>query len=499
MVIELDGKLARLLRRIAALAVLAAVLGLYCYPAKAELIDSIRLPDSFGGIEKDEGQNNLLGPVPATNAWARENHKPLGVHLDNYSLTRDQVEAAQQTGCGLVRLAVPMEHFLEPEESDWAVLDQVISRLSRAGLEVLPVLTAKSPIIEFYTPFCESFAQRYAKTLRYYQLLDNVNYSIGLSSQQYADLVSQSRAAILRADADALIVCGGIRGVDLTYLDLLEAQGAMRTIDILAFNLYPTEQGIESYSFRRREHSLPYMEQAVAWADQRGKAVWVTQFGVSTSYTEAGVDQTTQAAMYTRGALYLGWLGAERVIFASIQDTDPKYEVPSMCCGLIDVAGQPKASFYTLQSLNHAVSGAYHVVPGFQVSAWLYQRPDATDMLMAAELMDIPEAGALTEFRVFGIAVYGFWFYAPAAEEYRMIYWLGRDTAYPTLVTLNLMDRGLTPEQRYILLGEQPGPVEYQFGMNSAFLPYLPVGQIPGVLHFKVNEYGRPGKSSPGS
>ncbi len=32
---------------------------------------------------------------------------------------------------GLVRLPIPMEAFLEDADSDWAALDQVVSRLSR--------------------------------------------------------------------------------------------------------------------------------------------------------------------------------------------------------------------------------------------------------------------------------------------------------------------------------------------------------------------------------
>ena len=461
--------------------------------ARAELIDSLKLGNEFPDIDSYESTGNLIDPPPINDAWAAPNHHPLGVFLDNYSLTREQVEAAQQTGCGLVRLAVPMEHFLEPEEADWATLDQVISRLARAGLEVLPVLTANSPIEEFYVPFCREFATRYGPSIQYYQLLDNINYAIGLSSQAYTDLVLPTRIAIQQADPGALIVCGGIRGVDLTYLQLLEAQGATRNIDVFAFNLFPTEQGLEGYSYLRSEHSLPYMEQAMAWLRQRGKQAWVTSYGVSTCYNQNGVDQVTQAAMYARGSLYLGWIGVDRIIFAAIQDTDPTYAVPAQCCGLLDVTGRPKASYYTMQALNHAIAGAYHISPEFGLMGWLYQRPDAADMLMAAELMDVPGGDAITQFKVSNIPIYSFWFYAPQEQEYRLVYWLNSEGTYPTLLTLNVVHLGLTPDQRYILLNQAPQPVEFQFSGNSAYIPYVPIGRIPGVIHFKVNEHGRPG------
>ena len=461
-------------------------------PVHAELIDSIKVGDHFPSLEGYKSSGNLLLPPPVNDAWARPGHHPLGVYLDNYSLTREQVEAAQQTGCGLVRLAVPMEHFLDSEEADWAVLDQVISRLNRAGLEVLPVLTAKTPVKEFYVPFCQQFATRYGPSIQYYQLLDNINYAIGLSSQSYTDLVLPVRTAILQADPDALIVSGGIRGVDLTYLQLLEAQGALRTIDIFAFNLFPTEQGVEGYSYQRTEHSLPYMEQALSWLRARGKEAWVTSFGVSTCFNANGVDQLTQAAVYARGSLYLGWIGVDRIIFAAIQDTDPDYTIPALCCGLLDVTGRPKASYFTLQALNHSIAGAYHVSPPFKLIGWMYQRPDAADMLIAAELMDVPGGDPITEFRVRNVPVYSFWFYAPELEEYRLVYWINSEAKHPTLITFNLMHLGLTPDNRYILLNQAPQPVEFQFSGNSAYIPYLPVGQIPGVVQFKVNEHGRP-------
>jgi hypothetical protein len=477
-----------------ALAVCACCALLLAWPlvVRAELIDSLKISDQFPDIQGYDLNSNLLDPPPVNDAWATPGYHPLGVFLDNYSLTREQVEAAKQTGCGLVRLAVPMEHFLEQDEQDWAVLDQVISRLSRAGLEVLPVLTANSPIEEFYVPFCQQFATRYGSSIKYYQLLDNINYTINLSSKAYADLVLPARTAIKQVDPDAVIVCGGIRGVDLTYLQLLEAQGALHSIDVFAFNLFPTEQGLEGYSYLRREHSLPYMEQAVAWLRARGKEAWVTSYGVSTCYNQNGVDQVTQAAMYARGSLYLGWIGVGHIIFAAIQDTDPDYAVPTQCCGLLDVTGRPKASYFTLQALNHAVNGAYHIQPSFDALCWLYQRPEAADIVEAAGQADVPGTDGLVQFKVRGIPIYTFWFYAPQEQEYRLVYWMDSEGTYPTLMTLNVVHLGLTPVQRYILLNQAPQPVDFEFSGNSAYIPYIPAGRVPGVIHFKVNEHGRP-------
>ncbi|MCH7472149.1 hypothetical protein IIA79_04265 [bacterium] len=499
-----QGSPLRALRLVAAL--LGASLVLHG-GASAEPLGSIKLPEVIPPVSTDNLFPSLLEPLPHGGSWAAEGHRPLGVHLDNYNLTQTQIEAAQRTGCRLVRLAIPMERFLAEAEPDWAVLDQVVSRLERAGLEVLPVLTARVAIPEFYREFCSAVASRYCETFTYYQLLDNINYKIGLDSRGYADLLASVRTAIVLADADAVIVSGGIRGADLTYLEMLLQQGALNSLDVLAFNLYPPRDGVErAPSALRPEHSLPYMQDVILWAKQQGKRVWVTSLGVSTDYTWVGVDQVAQASIYARSALYLGWMGVERIIFAAIQDSDPDYRIPSRCCGLLDVFGTPKASFYALQALNRSVEGAYHVVPPFLFQGHTYNKPSAADLLAATEqlvermrgteLLNASDMDALPEFRIHELTIYAFWFFAPSEQEYRLIYWLEADQAYPTLVTLligAMGDFALRPIERYFLLDNAPSPVNHGFAKNMIFLPYQPVDTIPGVIRFKVQGNGSSG------
>ena len=418
-------------------------------------------------------------------------HRPIGVHLNNYDLTLEQIDAAQSTGCGLVRLAIPMEHFLEGADEDWALLDQVVSRLSRAGMQVLPVLQANTPVPEFYVGFCSKVATRYAGTFSYYQLLDDINYKLNIQSRQYADLLSQTRTAIVLADADARIVCGGIRGVDLTYLEMLEEHYALKNIDVIAINLFPPPGGVEGYSRgNMAEHCLPYMEQVMDWAAARGKPVWVTSLGVSTAYSWVGVDQPTQAAMYSRAVLYLGWLGVERVILSSIQDSDPEYKVPFRCCGLLDVQGSPKASFFALRGLTESLRGCYHIQPPFLYQGFTFQSPDAADLYI--EGWDTEAGGdEVAEFQVYGLNVYGFWFYEPAQQQYRFVYWLADDTKFDVLITLNVGHIGLDPLGSFGLLDQGVSPVQFAHAQNMVYMPYLSVSTIPAVLSFNINGNGR--------
>ncbi|GEM_PF-4694742 len=475
---------------------LAAVL-LGAPAARAEPVGTIRVPESVPSLETPEVSPPLLAPAPFNGAWAKPDHHPLGVHLDNYNLTREQIEAAASTGCRLVRVAIPMEHFLAEAEPDWAVLDQVVSRLKRAGFEIMPVLTARVPVVEFYVAFCEAVATRYGATFTHYQLLDNINYSIGLSSQSYTDLVSLARTAIVLADSDARIVSGGIRGADLTYLEMLESQGALRSLDVIALSLFPPKGAIERTSDApMSEHSLPYAADVVSWAAQRRMHVWVTSFGVSTCYNWVGVDQAEQAAMYARGALYLGWLGVERIIFASIQDSDPSGQRPAQCCGLLDISGAPKASYYALRTLNEAIKGCYHITPPFRFQGYTFQQPEADDLWVYSQGgFDpvSPDPDPLAQFQVHNLSIFGFWFYEPESEEYLLIYWLGEDPRFETLLTLNVGHIGLTPLARFILLDNAPSPVQYFPAQNFLYLPYQPVDTIPGVIRFEVNEHGRAG------
>lgn len=462
--------------------------------AAAQLLESLEVPDNAPDLPENPLAAPLLDPQPVNGSWAVPGHHPLGISLDNYDLTREQIEAAQRTGCRLVRLFIPMEHFLIEAAPDWSVLDQVVSRLERAGFEVMPVLNADSPVPQFYREFCAAVATRYANAFKYYQILDNINYKIGIDSKTYTDLVTQARFAITMADPDAIIVSGGIRGADLTYLDMLRNQGAMSALDVLAFSLWPPKDGIEAAnSAIRREHCLRYMEDVVAWAQANGKSVWVTSLGVSTSYNWVGVDQPEQASIYARSALYLGWMGVDRIIFSAIQDSDPSYQNPALCCGVLDASGAPKASFYALQALNRAVDGAYHVSAPFLFQGFVFERPEVEDLNISPDTTVTDTGDQYAEFQVHNTPVYGFWFYARAAKEYRFIYWMGKTLPYPALITLNIFHIGLTPVDRYILLDNAPSPVDFQYAQNCLYMPYQPLDEVPGVIRFEVNDHGRTG------
>lgn len=477
-----------------ALALLLALLG-GAAPAWAGRIDSLELPEGIASLPPGKKDVNLLNPQPWVGSWAQPGHKPLGVNFNNYDLTQAQIDAAKATGCGMVRIELPMERFISQAEPDWSVLDMVVSRLGRAGLEVVPVLTAKSVVPQFFRDFCSSVAGRYGKTFKYYQILDNVNVLPGLYAKDYAELLLKAKLAITLADPDAVIVTGGIRGADMVFLNMLEAQGALKCFDIVAFDIYPPFDGIESYAQgQRMDHCIPYFSDVCEWASTRGKKVWVTSFGVSTALGEAGVDQIDQASAYARGALWLGWYGVERIFFAAIQDTDPTYSRPALCCGLLDVSGRPKASYRALTRLNKTVSNAYHVNVRqlFPARGAIYQVPDAAELLSRPH-EDQPDFDPYAEYMLHGVKVYGFWFYAPDQQEYRLVYWLERDLVYDVMVSIGLGNDELVPLEATLLLDDHPTEIESSSVWDMTKVSYVPISTLPGIMRFKVRQDDKTG------
>ncbi|HEV2132516.1 MAG TPA: hypothetical protein VGR27_15485 [Longimicrobiaceae bacterium] len=126
----------------------------------------------------------------------------------------------------------------------------------------------------------------------------------------YASLVRQSAAAIREAGCELPLVLGGISPIDPHFLRLLDAQGVLEAVDVLAvhgfpfdWNLWPVEEWPERLELLRAEF---------------GKPVWITETGVSSFASER------MAAWGLRHAREL--LQQERVYWYTLLDLDPARE-----------------------------------------------------------------------------------------------------------------------------------------------------------------------------
>jgi hypothetical protein len=103
--------------------------------------------------------------------------------------------------------------------------------------------------------------------------------------------------------------------------------------------------------------------------------------------------------------------------------------------------------------------------------------------------------GPLHPFRTHGVDVFSYWFYAPAAREYRLVYWLTGEQPYPALLTLTcenarlvpLADH-LTPAAAYNMLDAFSQKPEFAAARNLLILPYLALDTVPCVISFKASE-----------
>jgi hypothetical protein len=481
-----------LLTTVRGLAFVATVLLLSCTAsARAQSVGRITLPDTVPDLPP-EPAIDLRQPPAAPGVRIGDGQRPLGVHVELAEVDEQLVEQVLASGLGAVRLGIPYPQFSgPPAEVDWQPLELAVARFEITGIRTLPVITADDPEPEAFGQFCGELARRFGRPFDAYQILDNINIALDVTSNDYARLLAHARTEISLNDPGAYIVSGGIRGNDLVYLRMLAEADALRHLDAIALNLYPTQGAIEqTHSGTLGNHSLPMTAEVVEWAQQHGLAVWVTSFGISTAYNWLGVDQAVQAAQYSRGALYLGWLGVERIIYAQLHDTDPDYRIPGRCMGLIDTSGNGKASFYGLASLAAILNGAYHIRAPFSYEGSTYQLPEADDLWIAAEdgfREALPTSDdPIGKFQIRNLPVFAYWLYAPEADEYRMVYWVASQPRYPLLLSLRINTTGLAPVERFILLDNAPARVEHEHAQNFLYIPYQPVSYLPGVIRFEV-------------
>jgi hypothetical protein len=161
------------------------------------------------------------------------------------------------------------------------------------------------------------------------------------------------------------------------------------------------------------------------------------------------------------------------------------------------------------------VTGAYHAQVPFNFSGQTYQRPAEADIHSARQEQieasrriftgeayleeAYAEANPLDTFRTHDVEVFSYWFYAPATNEYRLIYWLTREQTYPSLITL-VCENGrllpfadhLAPENAFQMLdGSQEKPA-FAAAKNMVILYYLTLDTVPSVVSFKAIDTPKP-------
>ncbi|MFP5319125.1 MAG: cellulase family glycosylhydrolase [Acidimicrobiia bacterium] len=159
-----------------------------------------------------------------------------------------------------------------------------------------------------YADFVRQMVLRYkALGVRAYQIWNEPNHSHfwpqGISAVEYAGVLSRAHNAVKLADPTATVVMGGLSMSDWAYLERLYASGARGTFDVAAVHPYtgavdPTLCWTQAGTTRKAREAFCGIEEInrtmTAYGDGT-KAVWLTEFGWTTSTGEWGVSELTQA------------------------------------------------------------------------------------------------------------------------------------------------------------------------------------------------------------
>ncbi len=287
-------------------------------------------------------QGTVAG-FPPPILWSGEPRVGLNVYLFGQDPQARRADLAQIRALGVSRIRVFFPwSAIEPQRGrlEWSEADAVMADIRVAGLEPMVALgdspswaaRRPGPMAPPLDPadfarFAGAFAARYGRWVRFYQIWDEPNLTIGWGGglpdpPAYAALLQQAAAAIRQADPDAVIVLAGLAPTveegpwniaDWLFLERLYQLGARDSFDIVAAKPYGFDSGPddrrvdpERLNFSR---AILLREVMVRYGDE-GKPVWASHWGwnalppgwAGRPSIWGQVDEATQAR-YTRAAI----------------------------------------------------------------------------------------------------------------------------------------------------------------------------------------------------
>lgn len=342
-------------------------------------------------------------PIP----WSGEPRVGLNIPLFGQSPEIRQRDLAQIRAFGISRIRAffPWSR-IEPERGrlDWEEVDAVMADVQAAGLELVVVLgdspswaaRRSGPMAPPLDPmdfarFAGAFAARYGRQVRFYQIWDEPNLTIGWGGgipdpKAYATLLQQAATAIRQADPDAVIVLAGLAPTveqgpwnlaDWLFLERLYQLGARDFFDIVAvkpygFNTGPDDRRVDPdvLNFSR---AILLREVMMRYGDE-GKPVWASHWGWNalppgwTGHPSiwGQVDEATQAR-YIREAVERvrrewPWMGT---MFLETWRPDAPPDDPRWGFAVVDPFGRLRPAAEALQ----AAARSAPFTPGYYPAA----------------------------------------------------------------------------------------------------------------------------------
>ena len=329
--------------------------------------DDIRLRDSTETFHAD-AMADAEPPPPESLELAPR----LGVciHLlrDDHSL-----DLARDAGFKFVRMDMLWANVERGGRYRFFAYDALLRALDARGMGVLWILdyghpdhggsTPRTPQdIAAFAHFAEAVATHFKGRNVRYEIWNEPDISRFWTpvpnSSEYAALLREAVAAILRVDPAAKVSSGGVSRFDEEFLG--------RTLDpSLASGL--TAIGIHPYPKAGPETIAPQIESLRHWAARAlGERIeiWDTEWGYSSAdepedapsngHTEAGRGR--QAALAVREILSVWLLGFPLAAWYDLRDNGPEPANPEHNFGLLDATGNEKPAMKAIRALMGVVS-----------------------------------------------------------------------------------------------------------------------------------------------
>ncbi|MCD6283306.1 hypothetical protein J7J84_06875 [bacterium] len=445
---------------------LLACILMLAQPAVRTLADetggSIELPGYFPPMEDRFDPDAPFAIQPANPDLVQgPDYQPLGLNLQRELLSPEMLRDADSFGFSCYRLTVKQADFADPGSPNLFVLADIVKRIRNMDCDVLLTLDSAGLDIDAYMGFFAAVDAAVGGMVRYYQVLDNINRHLGVSSYTYHELIKRVREYRDETEGGFEIVCGGVQGVDREFIaDLVDAYVFDR-VDAISFNLYPDPAHME-FAAPPQEitpHSL--YDAVVTFSNLRrfGKPFFVTSLGVSNAYAPLGVSQLDQASMVARSILYLLNGGASRIFLHSFTDTDQNYLNPLQCMGLYACDGTAKPVAGVVRHLSQILRGSYPFTPYY-----LFQMSN-----------NFPAARD---------PVYVQHFYHPSDRATYFIYWTSAMKMLDRTTNLALYRTDLRPVALLNLLTGENAPPGHNSAGNLTLFAGLPLSHVPTAIKF---------------
>lgn len=315
----------------------------------------------FDDVQLVDAAATVINPAtaPATPAAVTKLNASLGVEITHADATATGLNLVQTLGFARVRT----EMFWADVETaagvyDFSWYDQLVASLKTRGVSTHFILCYGNPLytgngwfsppltsgaIAAFGNFAQAAAAHYAGQGVRFEVWNEPDIAGFWNPPDPAMYSALSRVAIARVhlgDPSALVVTGGLAGIDLAFLDAILADGGATGANGIGLHPYRLEnpEGLASDLLGFRGH-------IAAGSAGAPPPVWSTEAGYSSAWYGDGslaANRITQAKFSVRQILTGLALGLPSQNFFALRDAGTDMGNTEDCFGVVDANYEPK-------------------------------------------------------------------------------------------------------------------------------------------------------------